>query len=251
MNRQRRREVFVVFEPETLTEALLADKTAVVVDVLRATSSILAALAAGAQRVVPTLEVAEARAVRDASPPGTVILGGERDGLPIPGFDVGNSPQEFTPERVRGKTVAITTTNGTRALLMALPAARVYVASLVNVAATARRLAERCAGDVALVTSGTERRVSWEDAFCAGAIVEALGSLGPQGVWHFTDSALIALECWRAARCDVRAALRRGRGGRNVIERGLADAFETCGAVDAINLVARVAKDPLEIVIEH
>jgi len=240
------REVFVVYEPEAMTAEFLADKTAAVLDVLRATSSMLTALAAGASRIVPVAEVDEARALKARMPAGSVVLGGERGGLQIDGFDVGNTPQEFTADLVRGKTVVMTTTNGTRALLMALPAREVCIAALVNVAATARHLAERTRGDVVLVTSGTERRVSYEDAFCAGAIVERLASAAPQETWHLTDSALMALDLWRAAKGDVQAALRRGRGGRNVARLGLGAAFDSCGALDSIDLAARVNRRPAE-----
>ena len=240
----------MAFEPETLKAEFLADKTAVAIDVLRATSSLLAALANGATRVVPTLEVAEARALKARSTAGTVVLGGERGGLLIEGFDVANTPQEFSAEVVTGKTVVMTTTNGTRAILTALPAARLYVAALNNVTATARALAERCLGDVVLVASGTERFVSWEDTFCAGAIAERLTGARDGRGWRLTDSAIIALEAWRAARDDVQAALRRGRGGRNVMKHHLDEAFTACGAVDCYDFAARVHRDPLEIVRE-
>jgi 2-phosphosulfolactate phosphatase len=242
------RELYVVFEVEALTGEFLAGKTAVVFDVLRATSSMIQALASGAARVVPTMEVAEALALRDSRPRGTVVLGGERGGLQIPGFDVGNTPQEFSPEVVGGKTVVMTTTNGTRAILMTLPAERLYVAALVNAAATARALAALGSGDIVLVGAGTERRVSWEDTLGAGAVVERL--VGGAGEYSLTDSAMIALEIWRLAKGDVQTALRRGRGGRNVMKFQLDAAFATCGAVDSIDFAARVKKEPLEIISE-
>jgi 2-phosphosulfolactate phosphatase len=162
---------------------------------------------------------------------------------------VGNTPQEFSSEVVGGKTVVMTTTNGTRAIMMALPAERLYVAALVNAAATARALAARGAGDIVLVGAGTERRVSWEDTFAAGAVVERL--MAGAGEYVLTDSAIIALEVWRLSKGDVQAALRRGRGGRNVMKFGLDAAFATCGAVDSIDFAARVKKEPLEIVVER
>jgi 2-phosphosulfolactate phosphatase len=166
---------------------------------------------------------------------------------------------------VRGKTVVITTTNGTRALLKAIGAEPLYVAALNNAAATARALACQARGDVVLVGSGTEGRVSWEDSFTAGAIVERLIALGGRATpeaagpsaagdggdaWRLTDSALIALELWRAVKGDVASALRRGRGGWNVMKHHLDDAFDACGAVDSIGFAARLHKQPLEIVVE-
>ena len=253
------REIYVVFEVEALTGEFLAGKTAVVFDVLRATSSVIQALASGAARVMPTMEVEEAVALRDGRPAGTVVLGGERGGLPIPGFDIGNTPQEFSPQVVGGKTVVMTTTNGTRAIVMSRGAERLYVAALVNAAATARALAALGEGDIVLVGAGTERRVSWEDTMAAGAVIERLiggaastteGERGA-GDYLLTDSAMIALEIWRLAKGDVPGALRRGRGGRNVMKFQLDEAFAACGAVDRIDFAARVKKAPLEIVVEH
>ncbi len=243
------RELFVAFQPAALDAEFLAGKTAVVIDVLRATSSMVQALASGARRIVPVAEVREAFELRDRSrekPPP--LVAGERDGLPPEGFDLGNSPQEFTPQVVRGRTVVMTTTNGSAAILAALPARSVYVTALANAAATAAAVAGLGSGDTVLVGSGTEGRVSWEDTFCAGALVARLLDNAGGNTRHLTDSATIALEAWRAVERDPAAALRSGRGGRNVLRLGLEAAFEPCAAVDSIDLVARVQRDPVEIV---
>lgn len=241
------REVFVVYETDSLSDAFLAEKSAVVIDVLRATSSMIAALDNGAHRIIPTIEVEEARALKRSLPEGSVVLGGERGGLMIDGFDLGNTPQEFSAEKVAGRTVVMTTTNGTRAILMALGAEKVYIAALTNAAAMARVLTEG-EGDVVLVGSGTERRISWEDSLCAGAIIQRLMNGPGGGGFHLTDSALIAAEIWESRQHDPVGALRLGRGGRNVVRNGVDESFESCGAVDTINLIARVNKTPLEIV---
>src|SRR5206468_7302445 len=102
---------------------------AVVVDVLRATTVMVHALAAGCEAVIPCREIDEAKQIAARLPPGTALLGGERGGLPIPGFHLGNSPGEFTSEVCKGKTLVMTTTNGTRAILASLEAKRVYIAS--------------------------------------------------------------------------------------------------------------------------
>lgn len=241
------RDVFVVFDPEVLTAEFLSRRTAVVIDVLRATSSMVQALANGAARVLPVGTIEEARRLKETLPAGTVVLGGERDGLQIEGFDVGNTPQEFTAALVDGRTVVMTTTNGTRAILLASSAAQLYIAALTNVAATVAELRRQGDGDIVLVGSGTERRISWEDSLCAGAIVERLIDGAADGTFHLTDSALIALEIWTAWKGRLDEALRRGRGGRNVIKRNLGEAFVACGAVDSVPLVAEVHADPLRI----
>ena len=117
------------FLPRLTTPDALVGATVIVIDVLRATTTITAALAAGAERVIPCGELDDARRVREelagGRPPVSALLGGERGGLPIAGFDLGNSPAEYTPERVAGRTIAFTTTNGTQAMLHCRQAGRV------------------------------------------------------------------------------------------------------------------------------
>ncbi|HOI54757.1 MAG TPA: 2-phosphosulfolactate phosphatase [Phycisphaerae bacterium] len=244
------RDVYVVFDPEMLTAEFLSSRTAVVIDVLRATSSMIQALANGATQVRPVGEVDEARALRRELPAGTVVLGGEREGLRIDGFDLGNTPQEFAAPVVAGKTVVMTTTNGTRAILLASSARRLFIAALTNAAATAAELCRHGdGGDIVLVGSGTERRISWEDSLCAGAIVQRLLAAAGDGEFHLTDSALIALELWNAWGDRLDEALRRGRGGYNVVKRGLHDAFAACAAIDTLPVVAEVHRDPLRVLV--
>src|SRR5690606_28924594 len=101
------------------------------------------------------------------------LLGGERGGVKIEGFDLGNSPREYTAERVGGRTIAFTTTNGTRALMAAASAARVYMGAYANLNQLSDRLAEQV-GDIHLICAGTDRQVTLEDTVCAGEIATAL-----------------------------------------------------------------------------
>src|SRR5687768_6552706 len=119
----------------------LAGKTVVVIDVLRATTTIIHALAAGAKEVVPLLEVDEALALATKLP-GQAVLGGERGGKRIAGSNLGNSPLEYTPATVGGKTPVFTTTNGTRAMLRCAQARRILIAGFVNFSAICRELVE-------------------------------------------------------------------------------------------------------------
>src|SRR3954454_8565361 len=132
--------VFVHLLPSLTPESGLRGGVAVVIDVLRATTMIVHALVAGCTEVIPVSEVEEARQIAAALPVGSALLAGERQGVPIDGFDLGNSPDECTSARCRGKTMVITTTNGTRALLACGDADRVFLGAFVNFAATCRRL---------------------------------------------------------------------------------------------------------------
>ena len=138
-------------------------------DVLRATTVMVHALAAGCEAVIPCGEIDEAKEIAAGLPPGTALLAGERQGLPIPGFDLGNSPGEFTPEVCDGKTLVMTTTNGTRAILASLEAERVYIASFANLRATStssRSSSSRKTTDTRSTSSAREPRATsaWRTA---------------------------------------------------------------------------------------
>jgi 2-phosphosulfolactate phosphatase len=148
-------------------------RTVLVVDVLRASTTIITALAHGAASIVPVTEPAEAERRAAALGRAGVIVAGERRGEMIPGFDAGNSPVAFASDRVRGCTIVFTTSNGTRALAAAAGAAAVGIAGLVNVSAAAAWAAAE-GRDVTIVCAGDRGRVSLEDTVCAGHLVARL-----------------------------------------------------------------------------
>src|SRR5262249_46559853 len=125
------REVHVYLLPQLAPPGRLAGGVAVVIDVLRAATTIIQALVAGCTAVRPCAEVEEARERAGQRGAGRVLLGGEGGGKPLPGFDLGNSPREYTAKLCRGNTLVLTTSNGTRALLRAAEAARTLVAAFV------------------------------------------------------------------------------------------------------------------------
>jgi 2-phosphosulfolactate phosphatase len=166
----------VAFTPAEVKGAV-GRRIVVVIDVLRATSTIVEALVNGARSILPVSGVDEAVRKADELGRDTVLLCGERDAEPIRGFQLGNSPAEFTRERVAGRTLIMTTTNGTNAVLMASAGISCFTGSLLNARAVARRLAERDA-DVLLLCAGREGAFALEDAVCAGRIVRYLRELG-------------------------------------------------------------------------
>lgn len=206
----------------------------VAVDVLRATSTITKALSSGAVAVIPVLEPEEALAAAQAHPEGTVVLGGERGGLRIPGFHLGNSPAEYTPASVEGKVVLFTTTNGTRAIRRAAPLGPVYILSFLNVGAVAADLRES-GRDVAVACAGTRGELSLEDVACAGALVEALG--GPDGSLELNDLAWTARELYRSYRDRLAELLHIARHGQTLVALGLQEDLVTCAQQDSLPLV--------------
>ncbi len=217
----------VVFTPAEVETARLAERTVVVIDVLRASSTILEALINGARAVIP-VETVE-RAVRTAAELGKaeVVLCGERGSVPIEGFPLGNSPREFTAERVAGKTLVMTSTNGTPALVAGSVGRRCLVGALLNVGEVAATLAED--EDVVLLCAGREGRFALEDAFCAGLIGRRLSD---NTTLQTTDSARAAM--FLASQLDKKpAALLHSTGaGQQLSALDLAEDIEFCAALD-------------------
>ncbi len=204
----------------------LAGGTAVVIDVLRAATTIVYALAAGAKQIIPCLEISDALALAAHFPADEVLLGGEREGLPIEGFQLGNSPEEYSPEQVGGKTIIFTTTNGTRAMARAEKADEILVAAFVNASAVVRRLFDR--EYVNILCAGTDGRISRDDVLLAGLLVERLLREGGM-VYQQNGQAITAREAWLNAFAlpqalgveplepgRLAAELRRSLGGQNL-----------------------------------
>jgi len=173
---EARRTVDVVLTAGDVVSARLPGTTALVIDVLRASTTIITALGNGAAAVIPVESVEDAR-VRAQGLGREAVLAGERHSDPPPGFDLGNSPLEFTRERVEGRTIVMTTSNGTRALVAARSAAAVGVAAFVN-AGAAVAWAEAREGDVVLVCAGELGAPSLEDQACAGVLAARLAAGG-------------------------------------------------------------------------
>ncbi len=257
-------ELSVHFLPSLVDTQDLAGATVVVIDVLRATSTIATALANGAAAVFACAEVAEAIDQAARLPAAEVLRGGERAGLPIEGFDRGNSPAEYTPDAVAGKTIVFTTTNGTRAIHHCRYARQVLLGSFVNLSAIVQALQDQTR--VHLLCAGTGGQLAREDIWFAGMVVDALGRdaaahsarAAPSDSWQWNDDARIARadargrawsEAGRHAPADpnVVAALRRDlgttRGGRKLVRLGLADDVAAAARIDAVPVVPMVDVD--------
>jgi 2-phosphosulfolactate phosphatase len=230
---------------EELAHTPLAGVSAVMIDVVRASATIVTALAGGARAVVPVATPGEAMARARGWPGGDVVLGGERGGVPPPGFQCGNSPAEYTAERVGGRTVVFTTTNGTRALLALSGAKRVAVAGFVNAAAAVRWLARGDGGALA-VCAGESGRFCLEDAACAGLLVERLRALRPDA--PLSDGARAVAALWSHYRGDPGAVLSDAVWARVLAARGQGADLPLCAALDAFDAVP-VARDG-ELVLE-
>lgn len=208
--------------------------TVVVLDVLRATSTIVAALENGAAAVVPVRETDDAIAVMRRLGREHTLLCGERDSRAIAGFDLDNSPASYTRERVAGKTLVLTTTNGTRALLEAARAATVFCAALTNRRAIVERLAAS-EGDVRLLCAGSEGTLSFEDLLGAGAIVDALLQLDRRIVQ--SDEARAAATVFAANAKRLTTAVACGSHAQALIANGFAADVAGCARIDVSGCV--------------
>jgi 2-phosphosulfolactate phosphatase len=223
----------VFFTLQEVDGAGLQDQTAVVIDVLRASSTIVAALAAGAQAIYPVVSTEEAIKLATSLGREDALLAGERRGLKVEGFDLGNSPREFTPEAVGGKRVVMSTTNGTRALVAVSGAERVLVASFLNLAAVAAACAD--SERLAVVCAGREGRFSIDDAVCAGMLLSRLKeSLGD--ALEVDDAGRAALALAESLVPDEEL-LADAAAGRALAEIDMLDDVSWCVRVDVEELV--------------
>jgi len=237
--------VDVEFLPKDLQPSRLHNRLIVVFDVLRATTTMAAALAAGVSeiRVFGDISAARSAAAEDG---GARLLCGEENCLPPVGFDLGNSPGAFSSDAHSGRTVYMSTTNGTRAIVAARGAPVVLTGALVNASAVGRAIATRWPGlDVTLLCAGTGGAVAMEDVIGAGAVIDALGRVGR--ITLSSDAALIAHRLFQSERSDLRGALSAASGGRNVIAAGLAPDIDFAARIDSLDAVGVVTKEPLAV----
>lgn len=225
-----------------LTDAERRGAVCVVFDILRATSTIVTALGHGAEAVVPVADIAEALEWRRRRP--DALLGGERGGRRIGRdltggveFDLGNSPLEYTAERVRGRTIVTTTTNGTRALRACAGANAVLAGSFLNLSATARWIENHPGERLLLVCSGTHADAAWEDVLAAGALWNRLEERFAGA--DAGDSVYFARELFRSAQADLLASMRFSRNAQRLLAiPELAADVPACLRLDTVPLAA-------------
>lgn len=220
--------------------------TCVVFDILRATTSIVTALERGAAAVLPVGTIEEALAVRERNP--NVLLAGERDGVRIRGalsggveFDFGNSPREFLQAELEGRTLVMTTTNGTRALEACEGADSVLVGCFLNLETVAKFLIRRRARQVLLVCSGTHEEASYEDTLAAGALVDLLGA--EFSAEQSADSCSVARTAYLTWKNDLLGAMKWAQNGRRLLGMSdLAGDVPYCLQRDTIPLLASLSR---------
>ena len=227
-------KIRVVPEARSLVPASVAGATVVVIDTLRATTTIACAVARGV--VVETVaSIAEAKRRRRPR----VLIAGERGGKKLPGFDLGNSPVDIEGPALVGKKLVLTTTNGTGAIARSAAARAIYVGALVNASAVARAVARD--ESLVVVCAGRTTGVALEDLLGAGAIIAAL----PAGSFEeamLSDGARLSLDLFRRAKNRLHAFLRECESGRNLLRMGADADVELCADLDRNDVAPRLSR---------
>lgn len=235
----RERPLHVHLHAKLVTPERLAGGVVIIIDALRASVTIAAALHAGAPFLVPTLTIEDAHAAARGLAPVPVLLGGERGGVLVPGFDLDNSPLNYTRERLAGRPVVFTTTNGTAALLQSRAAALILVGSFANLSAVCDAVAHD-PRPVHILCCGTRAEIGMDDCLPAGAMVQRLTAAGRRLVSD--DSGRLCLLAYlgtTSSPTGLVEAMRASRGGRNLSNIGLRSDVDYCATIDTRAVVPR------------
>lgn len=232
------KRVEVCFTPAVFDCFHDREAVVVVVDVLRATSAICTAFMNGVDRIIPVGSVEEAKAYKNKG----YLIAAERDGLVLDFADFGNSPYNFTPEHVKGKTIVYSTTNGTQAIKLASSCYQVAIGSFINLSALCNWLVLQNR-DVVILCAGWKNRFSLEDTVLAGAIAQKL--LTNVGFCTTCDSTLASLDLWSLAEPDIIGYIDKAAQRSRLRKNGLDDVIEFCHTIDLSNLIPLYSKGAL------
>jgi 2-phosphosulfolactate phosphatase len=221
--------------PLPVSRELLSRRIVVVIDILRATSVVVQAMSEGAGEIIPVKTVEEAFQMAKKFPPDTTILGGERESRKIGGFDLGNSPREYRGERVRGKRLILTTTNGTKAFHEVSSGKKILVGSFLNVAAVAGKCFEMDQ-DLLIYLSGDEGGFSLEDAVCGGMLIDRIIQKGGKS-FLLADASRSAHILFQKFEANIVESFYLSQHGKNLVAQGFEEDLPYCAQVDTTNIV--------------
>jgi 2-phosphosulfolactate phosphatase len=227
-------ELFVI--PQEITEEKLKDRTVVVIDVLRASTSICQALASGAKVVIPMDSPAEAIKVADSLSSDQVLLCGEREGVIIEGFDLGNSPLEYTPERVKGRTLIFSSTSGSRTIVRSRLADDTVVGGFVNIQSVLDYLPDSL-DDLVIMCAGKWQQYSMEDCVCGGMLIDKLMERYENA--DLNDGANTAKILHHCYQDSIAEMVGNSAHGRYLASIGMEKDLTICAAVNSIPVLPR------------
>jgi len=224
-----------LFIPEEIKNTELTGKLVVVIDVLRASSTIVTALANGCNGFIPIFSPDQAKKKAQQFEKERLLLGGEREGIKIEGFDLGNSPREYKREAVKDKTIIFSTTNGVKTLEMVKNAHRIIIGSFLNLHAVGNYCANY-QGDILIICAGREGRFSLEDTACAGMLIDSFKNAF-SGTYQESDASLTAWVLYKKFGNNILEVLRKSQHGRYLKSVGLEKDLKFCSQLDFFNIV--------------
>ncbi len=230
-------KIEVFFSPVGIDELGMRGRNVIIIDVLRATTTICTALSNGAREVIPTADIENATKISSNLSSDSRLLGGERQGKKIDGFDLGNSPAEYSPEKVRNKSIIFTTTNGAGAIHKCRYASTALVASFVNVSAIVETIVE-IGGTWTILCSGRQGAFSVEDATCAGMIISKVKEVSEVDT---EDAGLTTLILYKNYKKSILGMMKKSQHGQYLVSIGFEEDLKFCSNVDGVPVVPVVS----------
>jgi 2-phosphosulfolactate phosphatase len=233
------------FTPHQIDELGLRDKTIVVIDVLRASTSIATAMYNGAKEIIPVTSVERAVKISGSLFGDHVLRGGERNGKMIEGFNLGNSPFEYSEEKIRGKAIIFSSTNGSLAIEKARFGRNVLIAGFVNVSTVAHFIKE-LQQDFILLCAGNNGMFSLEDSVCAGMLVHQLTEDGGIEL-SLSDAAIAATMLYKGYSRSLLKMVKNSEHGRYLKSIGLGEDLPVCAGVDTIPVLPQLVGNVIKV----
>jgi len=237
-------KIDVLYSPVQADELFFTGKTTVVIDVLRASSTIITALKNGAKEVVPVGTVEFAVKVSGGIFGGQTLLGGERNTKKIEGFALGNSPSEYTTEIVSGKSIVFYSTNGSRAIVKAKYSTNLFICSFNNLKALAKHI-KKLNEDVVVLCAGNNNFFSLEDSVCAGMLISEL--IAGNKTFELTDASTSALTLFKSFGKNIFKLLSETDHGQLLINNGFEDDLKSCSELDSTDVIPFYAGNVLKV----
>ncbi len=237
-------KINVLLSPVVTDELSFTGKTTVVIDVLRASSTIVTALSNGAREVVPVATVEFAVKVSGGMFGGQTLLGGERNTKKIEGFALGNSPLEYSPEIVTGKTIILYTTNGSKAIVKAKFSENLFVCSFMNLEILSKHLV-KLDKDFEILCSGRNNYYSMEDTICAGKLITEIQKLNERV--ELSDAAKASVSLNKSFGKNLLKMLEESEHGKILLENGFEDDLKFCSKINTYNIIPYFSANVLKV----
>ncbi len=220
----------IFFTPDTIDELQLRDKNVVIIDVLRASTTVVTALANGAKEIIPVSSVESAMKISGNLFGDVILLGGERNAKLIEGFNLGNSPQEYAEEIVKNKSIIYSTTNGSQAMVKSRYARNLVIGCFINVSLVVEFIREINA-DFSIICAGKQGMFCIEDAVCAGMIVQRLNEASKDDL-SLSDAALASVTLYKHYEKNILNMIKKSEHGQYLSEIGFGDDLKICAGID-------------------